>query len=107
MSRTLQILIATVALVIFVSPVAAYADGNAIFKSKCAACHGADGAGNTAMGKKLALKPLSADEVQKKSDADLLKIVADGKGKMPGYGKKLTADEVKEMVTVVRAFAKK
>ena len=50
----------------------------------CGACHGADGNGNAAMEKmfKVPIKPLSSEEVQKKSDADLKKIIAEGQGKM-------------------------
>jgi mono/diheme cytochrome c family protein len=36
-------------------------DGGAIYKSKCAACHGADGAGK--MGPKLAGTSLTADQI--------------------------------------------
>jgi len=82
-------------------PVAAAAD-NAVYKGKCAACHGADGSGQTPMGKKMNLRDLRSPDVQKQSNADLTKIIADGKGKMPGYKTKISADEIKALVTYLR-----
>ena len=89
-------------------PMAAYgADAAAVFKSRCAPCHGADGSGNTPMGKKIGAKPLGSPEVQKLTDADLLKIIKAGKGKMPEFGTKLSATETADLVKLVRGFAKK
>ena len=83
-------------------PLAAAADNAAVYKAKCAACHGADGAGQTPMGKKMNLRDLRAPEVQKQTNAELHKIIADGKGKMPGYKTKVSADELKGLVEYMR-----
>jgi cytochrome c6 len=83
-------------------PLAAAADNAAVYKAKCAACHGADGAGQTPMGKKMNLRDLRSPEVQKQSNAELHKIIADGKGKMPGYKAKVSADELKGLVEYMR-----
>ena len=83
-------------------PLAAAADNAAVYKAKCAVCHGAEGDGQTPMGKKMNLRDLRAPEVQKQSNAELTKIIADGKGKMPGYKTKLTADEIKGLVAFMR-----
>lgn len=85
-------------------PLAAAADNAAVYKAKCAVCHGADGAGQTPMGKKMNLRDLRSPEVQKQSNADLTKIIADGKGKMPGYKAKLSADEIKGLVEYMRGL---
>jgi len=82
-------------------------DGAATFKSKCAACHGADGSGNTPAGKSMNLKDLRSPEVQKQSDDQLYKTIANGKGKMPGYEKTLGAASCKELVAQVRHLAGK
>ena len=82
-------------------------DAAALYKSKCAMCHGPTGAGDTAMGKKLALKPLASAEVQKNTDAKLLEVITKGRGKMPVFGGKLTDAQIKQLVEVVRGFAKK
>jgi cytochrome c6 len=85
---------------------AAFADGAATFKGKCAMCHGADGAGQTTMGKNLGLKDLGSADVQKLSDADLTKITTDGKAKMPAYKGKLTPEDIKAVVAHIRSLKK-
>lgn len=85
-------------------PFAAAADNAAVYKAKCAGCHGADGSGQTAMGKKMNVRDFHAPEVQKQSNADLTKFITDGKGKMPAYGKKLTAEEITGLVSFIREF---
>lgn len=85
-------------------PLAAAADNAAVYKAKCASCHGADGAGQTPIGKKMNLRDLRAPEVQKQTDADLTKIIADGKNKMPAYKTKLTAAEIKGLIDYMRAL---
>ena len=82
-------------------------DGPALYKAKCAGCHGATGAGDTSVGKSLKVTPLSGADVQKLSDADLSKVIAAGKGKMPAIGKTFTPDQIKALIAVVRSFAKK
>lgn len=86
------------------SPVAA--DAAATFKAKCAACHGADGSGNTAAGKALKCRDLRSAEVQGQTDAQLLAIVTKGKGKMPAFEKTLGADTCKALVAYVRSLKK-
>jgi len=78
------------------------ADAAATYKSKCASCHGADGGGQTAVGKKLMLKDMRSAEVQGMSDDQLYAIVAKGKGKMPGYEKSLGAATCKALVAYIR-----
>ncbi|MEK6302405.1 MAG: cytochrome c [Acidobacteriota bacterium] len=85
----------------------AVVDAAATFKAKCAACHGADGSGNTATGKALKCRDLGSAEVQGQSDAQLLTIVTKGKGKkMPGFEKTLGADTCKALVAYVRSLKK-
>src|SRR2546423_14779970 len=77
-------------------------DGGAIFKAKCAMCHGPDGTGQTAMGKSLKLRSLGSQDVQKQTDAELTKIISDGKGKMAAQKGKLGAEEIKALVGYIR-----
>jgi mono/diheme cytochrome c family protein len=53
------------------------ADGSEIYKKECAKCHGADGKGDTTMGKKLKIKDLTA-EVGKLSDAQIAASIKEG-----------------------------
>ena len=81
-------------------------DGAAVYKSKCAMCHGPDGAGQTTMGKNLKLRDLRSADVQKQTDAELTKWITDGKGKMPAYKTKLSADDINALVAFIRSIKK-
>ena len=82
------------------------ADGPALYKAKCASCHGPDGTGQTAMGKAMKLRDLGSAEVQKQTDKELVTWTADGKGKMPAYKAKLSADEINAVVAFIRTMKK-
>ena len=76
-----------------------------MYLDKCSVCHGKDGSGNTAKGRKLKAKDLRSAEIQKMSDADLIDAVANGKGKdMDGFQKELGADMVKQLVAYCRTL---
>ncbi len=79
-----------------------------LYLDKCSVCHGPDGRGKTAKGKKLKVKDLHSPEVQKMSDDEMSKIIAKGKGaNMDGYEKELTKDQIKELVAYYRELGKK
>ena len=78
-----------------------------LYQTKCAACHGADGSGNTAVGKALMLRDIRDPEVQKMSDADLATLYAKGKGKMPANEKSLKPDQIQALVAYTRELATK
>jgi len=78
---------------------------DALYKSKCAACHGADGTGS-ATGKKMGAHDFTTADVQGMSDAELSTIVTNGKNKMPPYGKSLKPEDVKGLVAYVRTLKK-
>jgi mono/diheme cytochrome c family protein len=91
--------------VVFTLSVSMHAqDAPALYKSKCAACHGADGTASS-MGKKMGAHDFSSPEVQKMSDAELSGIITNGKDKMPKYAS-LSADDVKGLVAYIRALKK-
>jgi cytochrome c6 len=98
--------VAGLALVLTSVPVHAE-DAAALYKTKCAACHGADGKGETPIGKTNKIRDLGSAEVQAQSDADLTTLIANGKGKMPAYGKSLKPDQVKDLVAYIRTLGKK
>lgn len=78
-----------------------------VYLDKCSVCHGQDGAGNTAKGRKLKVKNVKSPEVQKLSEAEMLEIVSKGKGKdMDGFEKELGGDMVKQLVTYYRTLGK-
>jgi mono/diheme cytochrome c family protein len=82
----------------------AQGDAKDLYLGKCASCHGPDGAGKTAMGKKMKVGDVRAS---KASAADMEKIVANGKGEnMDAYGKQYTPAQIKGLVEYYRSLAK-
>ena len=77
------------------------------YKANCVTCHSIDGSGSSPAGKALKAKDLKSPEVQSATDADLAAVITNGKGKMPAFGKKLSADVITGLVTYVRSLAKK
>jgi cytochrome c6 len=82
-------------------------DGAALYKTKCAMCHGPDGAGKTPVGQKLGIRDLRSPEVQQQTDSDLSHVIGEGKGKMPAFSKALSEDQIKLVVAYVRQLGKK
>ncbi|HJT69746.1 MAG TPA: cytochrome c [Terriglobales bacterium] len=80
--------------------------GAATFKSKCVLCHGADGTGNTPLGKQLQAANLRSKDVQKKTNAELHQIVHDGKTNMPPFADQLSEAQINAVVKYVRTLAK-
>ena len=80
--------------------------GKAPYDKSCAGCHGADGKGNEKMTAILGVKDLSivGKDTVKKTDDQLLKIIAEGSGKMPAS--KLSKDEQKQTLGYARSLAK-
>ena len=98
----------TFAVLLLTGAAAVYAQGDAkdLYLSKCAACHGADGAGKTAKGKKLKVQDVHITATKMSAD-DMIKIVTDGKGQdMDGFGKTLSKDQIKGLVDFYRGLAK-
>ena len=91
----------------FVLSLSAHAQSasGALYKSKCAACHGADGTGSAA-GKTMGVHDFTADAAQGMSDADLSTVITNGKNKMPAYGKSLKPDDIKGLVAYIRTLKK-
>lgn len=93
---------------LFLAASAAFAaeDGAALYKAKCVACHGADGAGKPAIkGSNL----LSA-EAKKATDAQMTEAIMTGgaaKKAAHAFGAKgITADQAKALVAHVRTLQK-
>jgi cytochrome c6 len=80
--------------------------GEAAYKAKCAMCHGADGTGNTPVGKSMKVRSLKSPEDIKLSDAELFKDTKNGVGKMQGYAGKLTDAQIQDVVNYIRTLQK-
>src|SRR5712692_2430287 len=86
------------------APVLAQSTPESLYKAKCAVCHGPDGKGETTMGKKLGVRSFHSAEVVKETDTELLDITKKGKGKMPSFDKKLTDDQIKDLIKYIRSL---
>jgi cytochrome c553 len=99
----LAMLVLTIAVALFILiPSLSWADdGATLYKTKCAACHGADAAGKPAA----KIPSLVSDEAKKMSDADLSKAVTE-KPKHAGVAKALTPDQIKMVIGYIRSVQK-
>lgn len=80
-------------------------DAAALFAKNCAKCHGKDGRAKTFRGKLTAARDFTNAEWQARvSDDTLAASVANGRGSMPSFRKKLSADEIKSLVAYIRGF---
>ena len=52
-------------------------------------------------------KDLKSDDVQKQTDDQLTEVISKGRGKMPAFGSKFSADQIKSLVAYIRQLAKK
>ena len=86
---------------------AAQSDGQKIFDTTCAKCHGADGSGNTTVGKAVGAKDLNSAEAKKLTDAEIHTQIEQGKGNMPPFGGSLNKAQIDSLIPIVRAFSKK
>ena len=106
----LMLVIVMIALALFlVLPNLSWAadDGATLYKTKCAACHGADLAGKPAA----KIPSLVSDEAKKVSDTDLTDMIASGgkdKKAMHAFANKgMTPDQIKMVIAYVRDAQKK
>ncbi len=76
----------------------------------CAMCHGpnGNGKGDIVLEPKVTLKDYTDPAALKDlSDGELFYIIKNGKGQMPSEGDRAKADELWNMVILVRSFSKK
>jgi cytochrome c6 len=107
-----KLIVIGVALVVAGAVSARAADAKENWEKNCTKCHGADGKGQTTMGKKLNLKDYTDPKVQDEmKDDKMTKAIKEGvkdgdKTKMKGFGDVLSDDEIKALVKYVRDFKK-
>lgn len=86
------------------------AKGKSIYQAKCVTCHGTQGKGDGPIGKQL--KPPAGDftsaESKKKSDAELLDVIQNGKPKtaMVAWKSQLSEAEIQDLLAYVLTLRK-
>jgi mono/diheme cytochrome c family protein len=99
LARPAIVLVATVALMPWLTVAEDASAGMTLYNKKCSMCHGKDG-----VAKKMAegSSNLNDAEWQKTTSVEAIaKTTAEGKGKMPKYQDKLTEDEIKAIAEYV------
>jgi mono/diheme cytochrome c family protein len=89
-------------------PWAEIRQGQDIYDSLCVNCHGIYGRGDGIMAQQLPMPPrdLSSPAFQNQvSEEEVLRIIADGRGAMPGMGEITSAKDVQAVVTFVRLLS--
>ena len=103
----MKITMSLVSLAFLLAAPVAFGDAAELYGKNCASCHGADGKGQTAMGKKFKLKDYTDAKVQAGfTDKEATAAILDGKDKMKGFKGKITDADVAALVKYIRAFKK-
>jgi mono/diheme cytochrome c family protein len=79
----------------------------ALFKSRCALCHGEDGRGKTNLGQQMKAFDLNSAKVQRQKNSVLKQVIVNGKGNMPPFQATLSDDQINQLLKYVRTFGKK
>jgi cytochrome c6 len=80
--------------------------GKTLYQKHCQSCHGANGTPPPALAKSMKISPATAAVLSQKSDAELLRIIAEGAGKMPGYSNKMSPAEQQQVLEYMKTFGK-
>ena len=77
-----------------------------LFKQKCTKCHGADGSGDTSLGRIFGTPDFTdSGWWAKHSDtAEQVRVITKGKKNMPAFGKKLTKAQIAALANYVQRF---
>ena len=84
----------------------AQSSGEAVYKAKCAMCHGNEGTPNAGIAKNMGVKPAGDPSVKSLSEAQMIADTTNGKAKMPAFKGKLSDADIKASVDYFRTLAK-
>lgn len=80
------------------------ASPRSLYVSNCSRCHGTNGKSQTKEGKKTEADDLTSGDVKGISEAKMTRVITNGKGKMPAFGKKMTAAQISQVAGYVRGL---
>ena len=84
-------------------------EGKTIYDENCLFCHGEGGAGDGQVASMLPTKPPSfadAEHMDKEADGEFFCKISIGRDPMPGFAKKLSADQIWHTINYLRQFPK-
>lgn len=81
-----------------------FAASRSLYLSNCARCHGADGNADTESGRLYDVPVISGGRMKRKSKTRLASIISRGGKSMPGFGKKLTKQQIASLANYVRTL---
>lgn len=79
----------------------AAASPRSLYLQHCAACHGANGKAQTALGKKFEADDLTASNA---SVSKIIRYITNGRGDMPSFKKKMTAAQISSLAAYVHGM---
>jgi len=80
---------------------------DALYAQRCLNCHGLNGRGDGPIAASLPVStPDFRDTVQKKSNAQIRRIIAEGRGMMPAFEPALRPAEINDMLQMVRFLSR-
>ena len=80
---------------------------DALYGQRCLNCHGPGGRGDGLLATSLpAVTPDFRDTVERRSNSQIRKIIADGKGLMPAFEPALRQSEINDMLQMVRFLSR-
>jgi mono/diheme cytochrome c family protein len=77
--------------------------GAEVYAQSCSRCHGGDGKSQTGKGKQTHATDLTISRI---SDAKGIKVIANGKGSMPGFKGTITDAEITAVMAYTKGFRK-
>jgi mono/diheme cytochrome c family protein len=117
MNKKIGVLGAAAIFMVAVNVSAASVEAKALYEKHCLKCHGANGDGKGKAGTKLKPAPtdFTTEKSQKRTDDQIFEATKLGSKaksievskKMPAYSSKLTDEQIKEQVKLIREFGAK
>jgi mono/diheme cytochrome c family protein len=74
------------------------------FQARCSTCHAEHGEGSE-VGASLNVPDLRSALVQKNADADLRRVIKNGRGNMPAFGRDFSDQQIDRILQLIRSFA--
>jgi hypothetical protein len=80
---------------------------DALYAQRCLNCHGPTGSGDGPMAAAFPVRPPDfRDTVQRKSNSQIRRIIAEGAGVMPAFSPALSPSEINDMLQMVRFLSR-